>query len=109
MRSLAEEFLLVCESSSHSIATLQTTKVILNQFIKYAGEIDITDVDTGLLRRLILEQKKTCKANTINTKIICVRSFFNWLLEEEIIDGNPFAKIKLLKAHAPIIQAYDKD
>ncbi|MCM2531657.1 tyrosine-type recombinase/integrase [Neobacillus pocheonensis] len=109
MRSLAEEYLLVCESNGHSTATLQTTKVIINQFIKYVGDIDVIDVDTGLLRRWILEQKKTCKANTINTKIICVRSFFNWLVEEEIIDGNPFAKIKFLKAPAPIIKAYNSD
>lgn len=109
MNSLVEEYLLVCDSNGHSTATLQTTKVILNQFIKYIGDIDVTDVDTGLLRRWILEQKKTCKANSINTKIICVRSFFNWLVEEEIIDGNPFAKIKLLKAPAPIIKAYDKN
>jgi site-specific recombinase XerD len=89
MKELVEEYLLVCESNGHSPATLQTTKTILNQFIRFVGDVDVVDIDTRTLRRWLLEQQKTCKANTINTKIITVRSFFNWLCEEEIIDHNP--------------------
>jgi integrase/recombinase XerD len=109
MKNLAEEYLMVCDSNGHSTTTLQTNKVIINQFIKFVGNVEVEDIDTGLLRKWILEQKKTCKHTTINTKIISVRSMFNWLVEEEIIDSNPFARIKLLKASQPVIQAYDKD
>lgn len=108
MSELVEEYLLVCESNGHSPATLQTTKTILNQFIRFVGDVNVVVIDTRTLRRWILEQQKTCKANTINTKIITVRSFFNWLCEEEIIDHNPFTKIKLLKSPQPIIQAYER-
>lgn len=62
MRELMEEYLLVCESNGHSPATLQTTKTILNQFIRFVGDVDVAAIYTRTLRRWILEQQNTCKA-----------------------------------------------
>jgi integrase/recombinase XerD len=109
LKELVEEYLMVCQSNGHSPATQGTTKTILNQFIRFVGNVTVNDVDSSLLRRWRIEEQKRCKATTINTKHICIRSFFNWLVEEEIIDSNPFAKMKLLKAPQPVIQAYSMD
>lgn len=84
--------LVVCVSNGHSPATLQTTKPVLNQYNRFVCDVDVVSIDTRTLRRWLLEQRKTCKANAINTKIITVRSFFNWLCEEEIIDNNPLLR-----------------
>jgi integrase/recombinase XerD len=108
MKELLEEYLMVCESNGHSPNTVQQNKVVLNQFIRLVDDVNVTEVDTMTIRKWRIDQQKRCKANTINTKHIIIRSFYNWLVEEEVIDSNPFAKMKLLKSQQPIIQAYDR-
>ncbi|MFD0827565.1 tyrosine-type recombinase/integrase [Neobacillus sp. M.A.Huq-85] len=112
MKDLAEEYLLVCEADGYTEQTIYQKRALLNQFFKYCNQNEIEDIEeitSAFLRKWIIDEKKRCKANTINGKIQHIRPFFNWLMEEEIIDKNPWAKIKLLKSPQPIIPAYDKD
>jgi integrase/recombinase XerD len=112
MKDLAEEYLLVCEADGYTVQTVLQKRMLLNQFIRYCNQNEVEDVEeitSAFLRKWIIDQKKRCTANSINGKIQHIRPFFNWLKEEEIIDKNPWAKIKLLKSPPPIIPAYDKD
>ncbi|MBT2656642.1 tyrosine-type recombinase/integrase [Bacillus sp. ISL-18] len=112
MKDLAEEYLLVCEADGYTVETIRQKRVLLNQFIRYCNQNDVEDVEeiaSAFLRKWILDEKTRCKANSINSKIQHIRPFFNWLIEEEIIEKSPWAKIKLLKSPPPIIPAYDKE
>ncbi|WP_160721663.1 tyrosine-type recombinase/integrase [Bacillus sp. USDA818B3_A] len=99
MKDLAEECLLVCEADGYTVETIRQKRVLLNQFIRYCnqnGVEDVEEITSAFLRKWIIDEKKRCKANSINAKIQHIRPFFNWLIEEEIIEKNPWAKIKLL-------------
>jgi len=111
MKDLAEEYLLVCETDGYTVETIRQKRVLLNQFIRYCNQNEIEDVEeitSAFLRKWIIDEKKRCKGNSINAKIQHIRPFFNWLIEEAIIERNPWSKIKLLKSPPPIIH-YDKE
>jgi len=45
------------------------------------------------------------RPRTINTKLASVRALFNWLYEEEYLESNPCARLKLVRGQAPQVEA----
>ena len=85
--------------SSKTIISYQTD---LSQFQKFVTDFfqepKIEIADYGIIRSWIV-QLIECKLgpSSINRKIACLRSFYKFLLKEEIILKDPMTKIKVLK------------
>lgn len=81
--------------------TLKAYSIDLKQFINFAsGRQDILVKE--VISDYITFLHKTYKPKSIKRKIACLRAFCNYLEYEEIIDNNPFAKLKV-KFQEPII------
>ena len=81
----------------------------VNQFINYFKNTDgidfdffkVTIIDLRDYRSFLLNVKKL-NANTINTKIMCLKSYFNFLYDSNLIKVNPakdFKKIKIATSY----------
>jgi len=86
----------------YSPQTIQSYRIDLTQFEEFlTREFEATpsqDANYGLVRSWIVnlvEQK--LDALSVNRKIACLRSYYKFLLREELITRDPMAKIKILK------------
>jgi site-specific recombinase XerD len=52
-------------------------------------------------------QEKGLAGHTVNCYLRAVRAFWGWLIAEEIIDVNPFDKVKVPRAPKKLIQPFD--
>ena len=75
--------------------TLESYKIELNQFIRHIRKaaVQITTADI----RSYLAVKDYLKTSTISTKLSVLKSFFGWLVKEEVLLKDPTAKIRLPK------------
>ncbi|MBX2897519.1 MAG: tyrosine-type recombinase/integrase [Cyclobacteriaceae bacterium] len=100
---MVESFLKYLEyQKRYSPQTVQSYRTDLTQFEDFLKrEFDNTptqDANYGLVRSWIVslvEQK--LDSLSVNRKIACLRSYYKFLLREELITHNPMVKIKILK------------
>lgn len=71
--------------------TVRAYKTDLEQFIALVGE---NDLDKENLNSYLLYIHSRYKQKTVKRKIASVKALFNYLEEEEIVDKNPFRKVK---------------
>lgn len=86
----------------YSPKTVQSYQTDLNQFHHYLGAefpgTEIQDANYGLIRSWIVSQVEAkLDARSINRKIACLRSYYKFLMRQEIISADPMIKIKILK------------
>ncbi|AXX87853.1 site-specific tyrosine recombinase, phage integrase family [Malaciobacter marinus] len=78
--------------------TLNAYSIDLNQFIEYKNfkYLKILEIDKHLIKEYIGNLYAfNLKAKTIKRKIAVIKAFFNYLDYEDIIDINPFNKLKI--------------
>ncbi|HFK1513840.1 tyrosine-type recombinase/integrase [Bacillus paranthracis] len=73
-------------------------KIINKQLVEWEQK-DVED--------LILKSKQLMKVTTINTRLRALRSFYNFLDKNKLIDKNPMKAIKLLRDRQKIIETLD--
>ena len=86
----------------YSPKTVISYQTDLNQFEAYLKkEFDGTlaqDANYGLVRSWIVSLVEAkLDSITINRKIACLRSFYKFLMRQEIITKDPMMKIKIMK------------
>ncbi|EJR98179.1 tyrosine-type recombinase/integrase [Bacillus mycoides] len=59
------------------------------------------------IENLILKSKQLMKVTTINTRLRALRSFYNFLDKNKLIDKNPMKNIKLLRDRQKTIETLD--
>lgn len=72
--------------------TLKAYRIDLRQFFEFAQE-DVPE--KSKIEGYIVELHKKYKQKTIKRKIASIKAYYNYLEECEIIDDNPFRKIKV--------------
>lgn len=72
--------------------TLKAYRIDLKQFFEYAME-DIPGKEK--IEDYITELHRKFKQKTVKRKIASVKAYYNYLVEKEIINDNPFRKIKV--------------
>lgn len=84
-----------------SSTNLRNIRLITGVFIDYCLENGITnveDVTTSFIKGYFRECiKRGNKPGTINTRLLRIRAFFNYCVEEKFIEENPALRIKRLK------------
>lgn len=101
-----EDFIADRRFKNTTEANIQNYKQLLLPFVEFChskGAINIEDVRPSHLKEyLLICQENGNKPNTINTKIMRIRAFFNYLVEEKIVTENIAKKVKLQKADVKI-------
>ena len=108
--------------SPNSLAIVTRSVTYLYDFLSSNGlSTDVTQIGAGELRTFILylqqkrcfsnhpyskEQQRGLSGHTINTYMRSIRAFWSWLIEEEIIQSNPFSKLKIPKPPQKIIATF---
>lgn len=85
--------------SSHTVTAYQ---IDLRQFSHFLSEtFELSDphlADHGMIRSWIVAlTEEKISSRSVNRKIACLRSFFKFLLRQEIIQKDPMRKVRILK------------
>jgi len=110
--------------SPNTIAIVANSVKYLNDFLGTNGlSTNVTQIGVRELRVFILHpQQKRCFSNhpysktqqrglsghTVNTYTRSIRAFWSWLVEEEIIEGNPFSRLKIPKPPKKVIATFSQ-
>ena len=86
----------------YSPKTVISYQTDLTQFQQYLAatfqEDKIETAAYGLIRSWVVSLVESkLDASSINRKIACLRSFYKFLMQQEIVEKNPMAKIRVLK------------
>ncbi len=108
--------------SPNSVAIVTDSVTYLYDFLSSNGlSTDVTLIGAGEMRTFILYlQQKRCFSNhpyskaqqrglsghTINTYMRSIRAFWSWLVEEEVIESNPFSRLKIPHPPKKIIATF---
>src|SRR6478736_3927991 len=73
----------------------------LSQFQQFLTEVFLDkpeSADYGMIRAWIIQLvEQELDAVSVNRKIACLRSYYKFLMRQEVIEKNPMTKIKVLK------------
>jgi integrase/recombinase XerD len=80
---------------------IKNYEMLLGKFVEYCIDNHVVNAEDIMyihVRQYLLKcQEKGDKAGTINTKLMRIRAFLNYLVECEVIKTNPAKKIKMQK------------
>lgn len=103
LKSLVRNYLGNCEGQNNlDKKTVKAYKIDLEQFMLFMNGIDDFYKKDEVVRYIQHLNSLNFKVKTIKRKIASVKAFFSYLDYEEIIEINPFYKIKL-KIKEPLI------
>ncbi|KAA9018056.1 tyrosine-type recombinase/integrase [Niallia endozanthoxylica] len=111
IKDLLKEFTFDLQIKNYSKRTIETYNYNVGQFINFLKEhheIDeIEDISTVHVKKFVqFEQEQGNKSNYINTIIKSLRSFYNYLVQEEYISNNIMKRIRLLKEDKEVIKTF---
>jgi site-specific recombinase XerD len=111
--------------SEHTIRIYSTALSIFDRFLLRKGySPDVTRIGPEEIREFISylqntrafmehpytgPQKKGLTGHTINCYLRAIRAFWSWLEAEELIEANPFVRIKVPKAPKKVIIPFSED
>lgn len=72
--------------------TLKAYRIDLHQYFEY---VCVDEPDKEKIEEYVTQLHKNYKQKTVKRKIASIKAFYNFLEEAEIIDENPFRKIKV--------------
>ena len=72
--------------------TIKAYGIDLRQFFSFL--IGCEEIDKSIISDYICNLHRTCEPRTVKRKIASIKAYFNFLEYEELIDNNPFTKIK---------------
>ncbi|WP_273484718.1 tyrosine-type recombinase/integrase [Desulforamulus ruminis] len=117
-KELVNYFLMYCESKNLTSNSIDWYKLMLDKFLEYCQQdkINIETMRTPQARQFInwLKNQKNrenqfYRDNAINGFIRSVKVLFNYLLEDEYIEKNPFAKVRQIKTDMVIIHTFEAE
>ena len=87
-----EKYLYYCKFQKElDDKTIRAYRIDIQQFIQLVGK---ENLDKEVLNKYLLYLHCTYKQKTVKRKIASVKAFFHYMEEEEIIEINPFHKVK---------------
>lgn len=89
----------------YDIATKQLTTFMLKEY----GSTSVDLVDRVLLEDFLIDHMATRSPTTANKTFRGLRAFFTWMYEEDMIEANPFRKVKAPPPTPANHQGYTED
>jgi integrase/recombinase XerC len=85
-----------------ALKTIQADRLSLNSLRNCIGDVPLKSITTQLLEDAFISIRlKQVKSSSVNVETRHLKSAFNYAVEHEYIESNPFKKIKLLKVERP--------
>ncbi len=85
---------------------IRNYQTLLGEFINYCTEhevVNVEDINYSHIKQYLYQcQEKGNQAGTINTKLMRIRAFFNYMVECEVVKNNPAHKVKRQKEDVKI-------
>jgi integrase/recombinase XerD len=85
---------------------IRNYETLLSGFVNYCIEkevVSVEDITYSHVRQYLIEcQERGNKAGTINTKLLRIRAFLNYMVECEVIKSNPAKRVKKQKEDVKI-------
>lgn len=119
------DWLLEGEIRQHSLETSQNRRGTLTRLIWFLRDQNLDTCGTSELRRFLAyvsaepagdegrwglaQCRRKARPQTVQTYHAHLRAFFRWLESEELIDGNPMAKIKPPVVRQDQVQPFTQD
>lgn len=95
LEDLITNYLEFCKYQKNlNIKTLKAYTIDFQQYIDFMKETD-GEINKINLSNYITHLHKTYKPKTIKRKVACLKAFCNYLEYDEIIEKNPFSKMKI--------------
>jgi integrase/recombinase XerC len=85
--------------SQHTVLAYQSDLEQFKQFLKLTFDLENSEqAHYGLIRSWIVQLVEDgIEESSVNRKIACLRSYYKFLMRQEIIEKDPMMKIKILK------------
>lgn len=100
---LIEKYLQHCKfEKGLSGKTLKAYRIDLNQFSTYLNDSSALTCGKEDIQRYLSILYERYKMKSVKRKIATLKAFFNYLEDEELLEGNPFAKLHV-KLHEPLL------
>jgi len=109
LAGIFQAFLLNCRVNQFSAHTIREYRLKLGQFIRFLSSLGIKEpsaVTPNHIKLFMLKKQETCGATTISNHCRNIRRFFNWLIEENLLDKSPMASIKPPRLPRTVIQPF---
>jgi integrase/recombinase XerD len=93
-----EAFQLYGRIEGKSRKTLEVYRVAFGDLIGYVGDVEVTDLKAGDVRRWIAHKLDGgYSKTTVNIRLRALRACFNWLYREGQLQANPFEHVRQLR------------
>lgn len=106
-------FLLAHEAARHSPKTLQHYHYTAGGFVawlKEQGILDVAHVKADHIRRYLIElQRRSLKDTTQHAHARGIKTFFNWLVENDYIDHSPMWRVKMPKLEQRVPPPFSRE
>jgi len=98
VREYLESFLTALQARNASPHTVKNYAIDLEEFVRLAGERPVSGIDYLFIRRYLAHLKeRNYSKSSVARKLACIRSFFKFLVREEIVKINPAAGVSTPK------------
>jgi len=104
-----KSFLLSCKVEDLSPATLRDYNQKIGAFINFCASLKLShskDIDSNHIRLFLLKKQETCNRTSIRDYYRCIKRFFNWLIEEGILQQSPLTSIKYPRKEEKVITPF---
>ena len=103
LENLVDEYLNVCEKQNNlNYKTIKSYKIDLKQYIAFVGKEEDYYRKDILCKYIEMLHIRGYSMKTVKRKIATLKAFFSYLTYEDILEYNPFVKIRL-RLKEPII------
>jgi len=105
-------FLLSCKVNELSPRTIEDYQQKIGAFISFCnsqGAKEPGDVTPNHIRVFLLVLRERIKASSVHDYYGCVCRFFNWLVEEGILEHSPFERMRPPRIPKEIIQPFSQE
>jgi len=113
LKGYLKTFLLTCKVNELSHHTIDDYNYKIGAFISYCISLGVDDpaqITPDDIRQFILHlQENNNSSASVYGYYKCVKRFFNWLMEEDILEKSPMQRIRPPKVEQKIIIPYEPD
>jgi len=105
-------FLLSCKVNELPPRTIEDYGKKIGRFVDFCAQLGVAspkNANVNQARLFLLSLQKTCKAYSIRDYHGCISRFFNWLVEEGMLEKSPISSLKKPKVPETIIQPLKRE
>jgi len=102
-------FLLTCQVnnlSPRSISDYSQKIGAFLDFLEHQGFNRLEEINSTQIRLFLLDRQQRCKPASVKDYYGCIARFFNWLVEEEIIEESPMARMRPPRVPKQLIKPF---